>query len=172
MKQELVAPEAMDSGAAGMPGVVGVKWVDSKAEVPVSVQVVKDCAAPGTEREQARWRLLNFMAPTLGNVVMWCGLIGLFFVYWLSCLGRAIKVRKVKRIGWQRMRHLMWQSGLALIFGLGLMGCVGYVGPDGGAVVEGPVVETPGVYVFGGYGHGHYAGAWGHRGAASRGWHR
>jgi hypothetical protein len=49
------------------------------------------------------------------------------------------------------------------------MGCVGYVGPGPGPVYGGPYIDGPDFYVFGGGYHGHYAGAFSHRGAASRG---
>lgn len=55
-------------------------------------------------------------------------------------------------------------GGIALL--ATLMGCVGYVGPDGGAVVEAP---GPDVYLFGGgFDRGRDVHAYSHRGFASR----
>ena len=54
--------------------------------------------------------------------------------------------------------------GLALVLLTGSMGCVGYV-DDGPGVVD----TGPDLYLFGGYGWGHDAYRYGHRGAGSRG---
>jgi hypothetical protein len=176
MNQELESLERTERLATMGQGLVGIKWTNDEAAAPISVEVIEKPAAVSPERQtkrcrRARRRLLhNFLQPTFGGIVMFFGLIGLFGLYWLSCLGKAVGFDRNRRFRWKNTGRLLCISGLALLFAAGLMGCVGYVGPDYGPGYVGPVYDGPDVYVFGGgYYHGNYAHAYSHRGAVSRG---
>jgi hypothetical protein len=168
MKQALAAPEELAKQAAGERRVVGMDCIGSKAAAPVSITVLETAASAEMGRNCARrmiWHQL--IRPALGNIVLFGCLMGLFSLYCLSCIGRAFTFRLRKnRPGRWRMSC---QLGLAVLFTAGLIGCVGYVGPGPGPVYGGPYFDGPDFYVFGGGYHGHYVGAFSHRGAVSRG---
>jgi hypothetical protein len=170
MKQELTTPEAQANRVMGERRMVGIEWIDFKATTPISVMVTEKPANVEVKRKRAR-RLLwhKLVRPTLGNIVLFGCLLGLFSFYCLNCVVRVFGLRKDKPSQWEQMRRLSCHFGLAFLFAAGLMGCVGYVGPGPGPVYGGPYIDGPDFYVFGGGYHGHYAGAFSHRGAASRG---
>jgi hypothetical protein len=170
MKQELTAPEANADRVMGERRMVGIEWVDPKAATPISVTVTEAPAKVEVKRKRAR-RLLwhKLVRPTLGNLVLFGCLMGLFCLYCLSCVVQVFGLPNNKPSRWEQMRRMTCHFGLSLLFVVGLMGCVGYVGPGPGPVYGGPYIDGPDFYVFGGGYHGHYAGAFSHRGAVSRG---
>lgn len=174
MKQEMTAPEATENRTGNKTRVMGINWVDSKKPGEVSIKVLDRMKASRPEHKSVRengWQ--SFMLPTPRNFASFGYRIGLYVLYCVGSFGRAMGLQRNHRLRWKNPRRSVRLMGLALLSALTMefVGCVGYVGPDGGEVV-GPVVETPGVFVVGGGYHGHYAGDWGHRGAVSRGWHR
>jgi hypothetical protein len=169
MKTELEMPDAMINRAGAEPQFVGITWIDSKTPTAIPVERLEKPELTEIRRERARRKLLHkLVSPTLGNIALFGCLLGLFVLYWLSSLGQAIGLRKNKIAAWNKTRRLTCQLGLGLLLGAAVLaGCVGYVGPDDGAVVYG----GPDIAVFGGGFHGHFH-EWSHRGAVSRGWHR
>lgn len=168
MKQELEAPEAVSNRVFIKGRLMGINWIDSKTESPVSVKVLETPGNGGEERKGGRLMLMrNFALMVFGKIMMF----GLFGLYLLSCAGRAIGFRKKAPINWRKVSWLSNHMKLAVLFALPLAfaGCVGYVGPDYGPGYVEPA-WGPDFYVFGGgYYHGHYAHAYSARGAASRG---
>lgn len=178
MRQQLEEPEAPVHQKVGGPRTMGINWIDSKREVPVSVNVLETPAKRQDTPRRARWQTLqNLIWQMPVHVVMFGFVLVLFCVYWISCLGQTVGSRLKKLAGNKKAGHFSRYLGMTLLIALaiGFSGCVGYVGPDDGygAAYVGPDFYGPDLYVFGGYG-GHYHGhfhEFAHRGAVSRGFH-